>query len=550
MPLLSFVAVAGLTASVAARSAAHVGKKVELPLPRITRSQPRVQPHKRQSKQIITTEASKSFAVNGSAGAIPQVNFDIGESYAGLLPISDKANETSELYFWFFPSENKDADDEITIWLNGGPGCSSLEGFLQENGPISWQYGSGPGPVYNPWNWANLTNMVWVEQPVGTGFTQGKPTATSQEEIAADFLGFFKNFVKTFGLENRKVYITGESYAGRYVPYIADAMLSANDSCYYDVKGVMFYDPSIAPDVLLDEIPSVPFVDKWAGLFNLNETFMANIHERADACGYTEYMEKYLTFPPPSKLPMPTKDSQTPNCSIWNDIVNAVMLTNPCFDVYAVATTCPLLWDPLGFPGSFDYLPPGTDIYFNRTDVQKAINAPIQPWAECSSGVLDTDTSPQSSYEVIPRIIDALDRTIIAHGELDFILLYNGTLMAIQNMTWGGMQGFQKPPTDDFYVPYHTDMSQTSLSAKGVMGKTITERKLTYVQQALSGHMVPQYQPSSAYRQLEFLLGRVESLTSRVGFTTLPEVGQSNATSGGVVGRDLGVMKSEFKRWL
>ncbi|KAE8843103.1 hypothetical protein HRS9139_02400 [Pyrenophora teres f. teres] len=509
MQLLSLVAVAGLTASVAARSARSVGKDFELPRPRLTRPLPSVQQHKRQSKQIITTEASKSFAVNGSAGAIPQVDFDIGESYAGLLPISDKANETSELYFWFFPSANQDADDEITIWLNGGPGCSSLEGFLQENGPISWQYGSGPGPVYNPWNWANLTNMVWVEQPVGTGFTQGKPTATSQEEIAAEFLGFFKNFVNTFGLQNRKIYITGESYAGRYVPYIADAMLSANDSSYYDVKGIMFYDPSVADDVLLEDIPSVPFVD--------------------------------------NKLPIPTKDATTPNCSIWNDIIKAVTLTNPCFDVYAVATTCPLLWDPLGFPGSFDYLPPNTEIYFNRTDVQKAINAPVQPWAECSNGVLDTDSSPQSSWEVIPRVIDALDRTVIAHGELDFILLYNGTLMAIQNMTWGGVQGFQKPPTDDFYVPYHTDLSLTSLSAKGIMGKTITERKLTYVQQALSGHMVPQYQPSSAYRQLEFLLGRVDSLTSRVGFTTLPAVEQSNATS--VVSRDLGVMKNEFKKW-
>jgi Serine carboxypeptidase len=56
--------------------------------------------------------------VNGSA--IPDVNFDIGESYAGLLPISSKANETSELYFWFVPSENPAACDEILIWLNGG----------------------------------------------------------------------------------------------------------------------------------------------------------------------------------------------------------------------------------------------------------------------------------------------------------------------------------------------------------------------------------------------------------------------------------------------
>jgi hypothetical protein len=66
--------------------------------------------------------------VNGSA--IPDVNFDIGESYAGLLPISSDANETSELYFWFVPTENPDACDEILIWLNGGVSDRNLlKGF-------------------------------------------------------------------------------------------------------------------------------------------------------------------------------------------------------------------------------------------------------------------------------------------------------------------------------------------------------------------------------------------------------------------------------------
>lgn len=381
--------------------------------------------------------------------------------------------------------------------------------------------------------------MVWVEQPVGTGFSQGEPTATSQEEIAEEFLGFFKNFVDTFGLKNRKVYITGESYAGRYVPYIANAMLDKNDTEYYDVKGAMFYDPSVAEDVLLEDLPAVAYVDRFKDLFNFNETFMDELHQRADECGYTEYMETYLTFPPTEKLPAPANNSKVEGCGLWQSIFDAVMLTNPCFDEYAIATTCPLLWDPLGFPGSFDYIVAGTEIYFNRTEVQKAINAPIQPWGECQGGVLTNDTSPQSSWEVIPRIIDDLERTIIAHGELDFILLYNGTLMAIQNMTWGGMQGFQNEPCEDFYVPYHDDLSLTSLSAKGIMGKVHTERKLTYVQQALSGHMVPQYQPSSAYRQLEFLLGRIDSLESRVPFTTLESQGVAQPSEK----RELGVMR-------
>lgn len=88
-----------------------------------------------------------------------------------------------------------------------------MEGFLQENGPIQWQYGTY-APVQNPWSWSNLTNVVWVEQPIGTGFTQGTPTATSEADVAAQFLGFWKNFVDTFSLQGRKVFITGESYAG------------------------------------------------------------------------------------------------------------------------------------------------------------------------------------------------------------------------------------------------------------------------------------------------------------------------------------------------
>ncbi len=121
---------------------------------------------------------------------------------------------------------------------------------------------------------------------------------------------------------------------------------------------------------------------------------------------------------------------------------------------------------------------------------------------------------------VLGSVIDRVQNVMISHGALDMVLIANGTLLAIQNMTWGGKQGFQSPPSEPFYVPYHDEAGPATLAASGIMGTTHTERGLTYVGVDLSGHMVPQYQPSAAFRQLEVLLGRVRDPSVPTAFTT------------------------------
>lgn len=150
----------------------------------------------------------------------------------------------------------------------------------------------------------------------------------------------------------------------------------------------------------------------------------------------------------------------------------------------------------------------------------------MQEWNECSSidvFVNGTDLSPPSGLSVLPSVIERTDRTILAHGLLDFILQYNGTLLAIQNMTWNGQQGFQEGPDSfaDFYVPYHEESQLGTLAGAGVMGKYHTERGLTLATIDMSGHMVPQYAPSAAYRHVEYLLGRIPDLGDVSPFTTL-----------------------------
>jgi carboxypeptidase D len=286
----------------------------------------------------------------------------------------------------------------------------------------------------------------------------------------------------------------------------------------------------------------VPFVDYWSGLFPFNDTFRADIHARDKACGYSAWVDKYLVYPPRGHIPMPLPGTDPatgdtlPDCeNIYNDVFNAISLINPCFDIYQVATTCPILWDVLGFPGSIPYLPEGAQIYFDRADVKAAIHAPNVTWEECSSEnvfVNGSDSSDPSATTVLPGVIERTNNVIIGHGALDMILLANGTLLAIQNMTWNNATGFQTRPTEPFYVPYHNDTSLSTLAGAGVFGTAHTERGLTYVGVDLSGHMVPQYAPSASYRHLEFLLGRVSSLSSTEPFTTDPTYPQSTQPLG------------------
>ncbi|KAK0720808.1 Alpha/Beta hydrolase protein [Lasiosphaeris hirsuta] len=481
---------------------------------------------KANNAPLFLNANTTKFAVNGTA--IPEVDFDVGESYAGSLPISNSPSEMSNLFFWFFPSTNPAAKKEIVIWLNGGPGCSSLEGFIQENGPISWQYGTYK-PVSNPWSWHTLTNMVWIEQPVGTGFSTGKVTATSEQDVAKQFLGFWKNFIDTFSMQGYKVYIAGESYAGLYCPYIANAMLDAKDSNYYNMSGVLMYSPVIAVEPLQGSIPIVPFVEYWKGLFPFNDRFRSQLHALDKKCGFSDYVNQYLVFPPKGNLPsrLPGTDASgrmLQECDqIFFTVYQAAAEINPCFDYYQVATTCPLLWDVLGFPGSFEYSPAGASVYFDRADVKAAIHAPNIKWELCSSDPVFVgrhDSSAPSIISVLPSVVDRTKNVIIGHGNLDMVLMGNGTLLALQNMTWGGKLGFQRRPTDPFYVPYSNIGTPGTDAGAGVFGTTITERGLTFMGINLAGHMVPQYAPSVAYRHVEFLLGRVNCLNCTVPFTT------------------------------
>lgn len=145
--------------------------------------------------------------------------------------------------------------------------------------------------------------------------------------------------------------------------------------------------------------------------------------------------------------------------------------------------------------------------------------------------------SEPSSFTALPYVIERTNNVIVGSGHLDFLLLTNGTLATLNNMTWNGAQGFSSNPYADLlFVPYNPFIgivieettTQSSIPSIGVglqagagyLGTTHTERGLTFSTVNLAGHEIPQYVPGASYRQLEFLLGRISSLTDMGDFTT------------------------------
>ena len=126
-----------------------------------------------------------------AAGKPPQRHF------SGLIPVDDA--ETVFLHYWFVESAGNPSTDPLLIWLNGGPGCSSLEGFLYEQGPLHFtgnRSSSGlPSLTDNPYAWTNVASIIFLESPAGVGFSYAKngSTTTTDEITSQNNYGFLKN---------------------------------------------------------------------------------------------------------------------------------------------------------------------------------------------------------------------------------------------------------------------------------------------------------------------------------------------------------------------
>ncbi|KAL0948433.1 hypothetical protein HGRIS_011011 [Hohenbuehelia grisea] len=238
---------------------------------------------------------------------LPNVTDPLPRSFAGNIGVNRAGHPNNTLFFWGFEKERGSltasaharSNEPWLIWLNGGPGSSSFLGFMTENGPLRVEADSSISQ--NPFTWNKLADAIWVDQPVGTGYStsDSKGYVADENQMGEDFVGFLSNLVKVFpSLAHRPFFLTGESYAGTYIPYITKAIFSTPNPPV-NLRKIAIGDGAIGPIALYEEASTVQTLQTYPQIINFDPDVFNFFRTQEHLCGY----DVNLTYPQHGIIP-------------------------------------------------------------------------------------------------------------------------------------------------------------------------------------------------------------------------------------------------------
>ncbi|XP_042332542.1 probable serine carboxypeptidase CPVL isoform X1 [Sceloporus undulatus] len=183
-------------------------------------------------------------------GPLPGANV---KSYSGYLTVNKTHN--SNLFFWFFPAQVQPENAPVLLWLQGGPGGTSMFGLFVEHGPYLVYKNLTLSERKFPWT--SKFSMLYIDNPVGTGFSftdDEKGYAKNQDDVGRDLYSALIQFFQLFpDYQKNDFYATGESYAGKYVPAIGYYIHTHNPTAKIKInlKGVAIGDGLCDPELML-----------------------------------------------------------------------------------------------------------------------------------------------------------------------------------------------------------------------------------------------------------------------------------------------------------
>jgi carboxypeptidase D len=376
---------------------------------------------------------------------LPLFDGSLPVSYAGHLSVD---GDNSALFYWLFEALESPETAPLIIWMNGGPGCSSMDGLFIELGPLKFSNGK---LIVNEHGWNKAGNLLFIDQPVGTGlaFTTKSNYPRNDAEVNTHLYrmlqGFFNlhdNFLTNSDgkRQTREVYLTGESHAGHYIPVLAkyitemNAKATGND-IIINIAGLAIGNGWIDP---FNQYDVSDFVH-GLGVISLGQKF--SLKQREAAC---------------QALIRKGQLRSTQCMSLLDSVIDSTGSTS---------TGRMVIYDARLTSKASTY-PPGheqVESYLNRKDVRSALHveATPQPYKECTDPPYNAlaHQDAKGATEELAFLLDGGIRVLLFSGQYDVICHHLGTEKMLNKLHWGGRDIWLKASTGDTFYNENVSLS-------------------------------------------------------------------------------------------
>lgn len=417
---------------------------------------------------------------------LPGQSFNISfPHYSGYATVNEESGRS--LFYWFTEAAEDPDSKPLVLWLNGGPGCSSIAyGMAEEIGPFHIR--PDMSLYLNPYSWNLVANLLFIDSPVGVGFSYSNTSSdllnNGDKRTAEDSLAFLLKWFERFPqFKGREFYITGESYGGHYVPQLSKAIVKYNKASGENVINLKGYMVGNAlTDDYHDHLGVFQFMwsaglisDQTFKLLNVLCDFQSFIHT-SSAC------DKVLDIASDELGDIDPYSIYTPLCPVNGSQSNRLRKRmkvighvnekyDPCTEEHSVK-------------------------YFNRAEVQTAlhVNKAFAPakWDTCSDLVSENwKDAPRTVLDIYRELMREGLRIWMFSGDTDAVIPVTSTRYTIDSL---------KLPTVKPFRAWYDDGT--------VGGWTQEYAGLTFVSVRGAGHEVPLHRPKLALALIKaFLAG-------------------------------------------
>mmetsp|Transcript_19304 Transcript_19304/g.49509 ORF Transcript_19304/g.49509 Transcript_19304/m.49509 type:complete len:452 (-) Transcript_19304:767-2122(-) len=407
--------------------------------------------------------------------------------YSGYLKVSGEKN----LHYWFVESQGSPEKDPVALWLNGGPGCSSLDGLLSEHGPVIAE-GTGTLKV-NPFSWNKLANMLYLEAPAGVGYSYSDNTTeyNTNDDITSmdNYMALQAFFDKFPEYRQNQFFVTGESYGGVYVPTLSQRIIEGNEAGKPKINFEAFAVGNGLSSYELNDNSLVYFAF-YHGLIGVEQ--WASLQEHCCVSGKCNF------FNPASGSQCNT-DVQAALGVVYNAGLNMYSLYGKCFHnseavrtSYAFSSVFRGMRANNGVKGDVPCVDStASTLWLNKPEVREALHIPAQvpAWTICNDyinqnyGRIVQDVAP-----VYKKVLGKV-RALVYNGDTDMACNFLGDEEMVASLG--------RDVTSD-HRPWYLDNQ--------VGGFTKSYDDITFITVRGAGHMVPQDRPAQAFYMFKTFL--------------------------------------------